>query len=93
MRRGRPFGFGSQGHDSDTFLESLDHIELVCPPGRGDLIMENLSAHDPPEVNEWFEEHSRWTQHLTPEHASWLNQIEGWFSILDRPIPARGALT
>jgi hypothetical protein len=36
--------------------------------------MDNLSAHDMPDVNEWFDEHPRWTRHFTPKHASWLNQ-------------------
>jgi transposase len=42
-------------------------------------------------VNEWFDEHPRWTRHFTPKHASWLNQIERWFSILARHVLARGS--
>jgi len=55
--------------------------------------MDNLSAHDTPDVNEWFDEHLRWTRHFTPKHASWLNQIECWFSILSRHVLARGSFT
>jgi transposase len=93
VRRGKPFGFTSQRHDSDTFIELLDLIEAVYPPGRGHIIMDNLSAHDTSEVNEWFDEHPRWTRHFTPKHASWLNQIECWFSILNRHVLARGSFT
>ncbi|WP_416274677.1 transposase [Lamprobacter sp.] len=28
--------------------------------------------------------------HFTPKHASWLNQIEMWFSILARKVIRRG---
>jgi transposase len=28
--------------------------------------------------------------HFTPKHASWLNQIEIWFSILARKVIRRG---
>ncbi len=91
VRGGKPFGFTSQGHDSDTFIELLDVIDVVYPPGRGHIIMDNLSAHDTPDVNEWFDEHPRWTRHFTPKHASWLNQIECWFSILARHVLARGS--
>ncbi|MBF0463292.1 MAG: transposase, partial [Magnetococcales bacterium] len=28
--------------------------------------------------------------HFTPKHASWLNQIEMWFSILVRKVIRRG---
>ena len=35
----------------------------------------------------------RITFHFTPKHASWLNQIEIWFSILARKIIRRGNFT
>lgn len=44
-------------------------------------------------MNEWFDEHPRWTRHFTPKHASWLNQIECWFSILSRQLLVRGSFT
>lgn len=91
VRRGKPFGFTSHEHNSDTFIELLDLVDAVYPPGRGHIIMDNLSAHDTPDVNEWFDEHPRWTRHFTPKHASWLNQIECWFSILGRHVLSRGS--
>jgi transposase len=93
LRRGRPFGFVSREHGSDTFVELLEFIDAVYPPGRGHIIMDNLSVHDTPDVNEWFDEHPRWTRHFTPKHASWLNPIECWFSILGRQLLARGSFT
>ena len=35
----------------------------------------------------------RVTFHFTPKHASWLNQIEIWFSILARKLLRRGNFT
>ncbi len=35
----------------------------------------------------------RITFHFTPKHASWMNQIEIWFSILARKVIRRGAFT
>jgi len=93
VRRGRPFGFATQGHDTDTFVELLDLVGTFYPKGRGHIIMDNLSAHDTPDVQEWFEEHPNWTQHFTPKHASWLNQIECWFSILSRRVLDRGSFS
>ena len=93
VRRGKPFGFTSQQHNGDTFVELLDMIDAVYPDGRGHIIMDNLSAHDTPDVNDWFDEHPRWKRHFTPKHASWLNQIECWFSILGRHVLARGSFT
>jgi transposase len=55
--------------------------------------VDNLSDHDTDEVNDWFDEHPRWTRHFTPKHASWLNQIENAFSILHRRVLAGGSWT
>lgn len=93
VRRGRPFGFASCEHNADTFIDLLDLIDQAYPPGKGHIIMDNLAVHDTSEVNEWFDEHPRWTRHFTPKHASWLNQIECWFSILDRRVLRRGSFT
>jgi transposase len=93
VRRGRPFGFASCDHKSDTFIDLLDLVDLCYPTGRGHFVMDNLSAHDTPDVNEWLDEHPRWTRHFTPKHASWLNQIECWFSILQRRVIARGSFS
>jgi transposase len=35
----------------------------------------------------------RITFHFTPKHASWINQIEIWFSILVRKLLRRGNFT
>jgi hypothetical protein len=43
-RRGKPFGFTSHEHNSDTFIELLDRIDVVYPPDRGHIIMDNLST-------------------------------------------------
>jgi len=35
-------------------------------------------------VRAWLERHPRFHMHFTPVHCSWMNQIEQWFSILQR---------
>jgi transposase len=32
----------------------------------------------------WLERHPRFEMHIAPVHCSWMNQIEQWFSILQR---------
>ena len=41
VRRGKPFGFTSQEHNSDTFVDLLDVTDAVYPEGRGHIIMDN----------------------------------------------------
>jgi transposase len=93
VRRGRLFGFCSKDHNTSTFVDLLNVIDSCYPEGRGHIIMDNLSAHDTDEVNDWFEAHPRWTRHFTPKHGSWLNQIECAFSILRARVLARGSFT
>jgi transposase len=91
VRRGKLFGFTSDDHDAATFIDLLNVIDTCYPTGRGHIICDNLSMHDTDDVLDWFDEHPRWTRHFTPKHASWLNQIECAFSILDRRVLARGS--
>lgn len=91
VRRGKIFGFVSEDHDANTFVDLLDVIDKCYPEGAGHIICDNLSAHDTDDVFLWFEQHPRWKQHFTPKHASWLNQIEDMFSILQRRVLARGS--
>ena len=87
VRRGKLFGFVSEDHNGATFVDLLDIIDACYPTGRGHIVCDNLSIHDADDVLDWFEEHTRWTRHFTPKHASWLNQIECMFAILHRHVP------
>jgi len=53
------------------------------------VILDNLSTHKP-KRDRWRARHPNVHWHYTPTHASWLNQIEIWFSILTRQA-LRGA--
>jgi len=53
------------------------------------VILDNLSTHKPKQ-DRWLRRHPRVHFHFTPTCASWLNQVECWFSILARQA-LRGA--
>lgn len=50
------------------------------------VVLDNLSAHKSEPVRRWLADpkRARWHLHFTPTSASWLNLIEGWFSVLTR---------
>jgi len=50
------------------------------------IVVDNFRAHKTEEVIQWLEVHKTVHLHFTPTHASWLNQIELWFSILSRQL-------
>jgi transposase len=62
------------------FLEFMDDVVAAYPKRRLEVILDNLNTHKKNE--EWLARHPRVTFHYTPTRASWLNQVEGWFSIL-----------
>lgn len=55
--------------------ESVTAIHLVC---------DNVITHRGKLVRAWLATHPRFRMHHTPVHCSWMNQIEQWFSILQR---------
>ena len=66
-----------------AFLETLDaeidkHIRTIH------LVCDNVSTHHGKDVRKWVANHPRFILHFTPVHCSWMNQVEQWFSILQR---------
>jgi transposase len=90
-RRGKAFGFLSECTGGEVFVELLDCVVAAYPKGKGHIVCDNQSAHDTDDVLDWLEEHPKWTIHFTPKHGSWLNQVEQFFSILQRRVITRGS--
>ncbi len=67
--------------------EFLDFMnELIAAHGPHQVIhviLDNLSTHKP-KHDRWLARHPNVHFHFTPTRASWLNQVECWFSILSR---------
>lgn len=76
------------------FIAFLDQLEAAVPAGQKVVaILDNLSTHKTQEVEDWLAQHPRWEFVFTPKHASWLNQVEIFFSILARRLLRHGAFT
>ncbi len=56
-------------------------------------ILDNLATHKTPNVQSWLKAHPRWQMVFTPKHASWLNQVEIFLSILTRRLLRHGQFT
>ena len=50
------------------------------------LVLDHGSSHIARDTRWWFLDHPRFHPHSTPSHASWLNQVELFFSILARRL-------
>src|SRR5437773_2566228 len=62
------------------FLDFMDEVVAAYPKRRLKVILDNLNTHKKNE--DWLARHPLVTFHYTPTRASWLNQVQGWFSIL-----------
>lgn len=63
------------------FLDFMNRIVVQYPDQELHVILDNLNTHKP-KHDRWSARHPNIHFHYTPTHASWLNQVETWFSIL-----------
>jgi transposase len=77
-----------------NFIDFLAGIDARVDEGLEiHLVLDNGPSHVAKATAAWLDAHPRFHAHYTPAHASWLNQIELWFSILSRRLLKRGEFT
>jgi transposase len=85
-------------HRHQEFLAFLKQIERAYrhavdeqgQPVELHLVMDNYAAHKHKAVKEWLAQNPRFVVHFTPTHASWMNLVEVFFSIVERQAVRRG---
>jgi transposase len=65
------------------FLAFMNAVVADYPDQEIHVVLDNLKTHKP-KRDAWLDRHKNVRFHFTPTHASWLNQVEIWFSILAR---------
>jgi transposase len=65
------------------FLAFMNELVASYPDTELHVILDNLNTHKR-KNDRWSSRHPNIHFHYTPTNASWLNQIEIWFSILSR---------
>ena len=94
VHHGEVSGMTSATRNRWDFMAFLEQLEAEIPAGQRVIaILDNLSTHKTKDVEDWLAEHPRWRFVFTPKHASWLNQVECFFSILARRLLRHGAFT
>lgn len=81
---GRVVGACRQNHTGRDFLAFLRKLDREFPDGELHVILDNSSTHKTPDIKGWLVKNPRVVFHFTPKSASWMNQVEGFFSILTR---------
>jgi transposase len=80
-------------HRNTEFLAFLKQVARAYPEAELHLVMDNYAAHKHPAVKTWLAANPRVVVHFTPTHASWMNLVEVWFSIIERQAIHRGTFT
>jgi transposase len=90
-RTGEVVGQTAARHTSAEFVRFLSTVVMTQPRKRAiHIILDNLSAHKTKQVDVFLAVNPQVQLHFTPTYASWLNQVELWFSKIERDVIARG---
>lgn len=93
VQEGDVLAMPSKTRNRFDLIRFLDQIDKDIPKIEGQQIIavsDNLSTRGTQEVTDWLKDHPRWSFQFTPTHASWLNQVEIFFSILYRRLLKHG---
>jgi transposase len=91
---GEVFGHVGPDRKADTLVAFMDELAEQYPKGPVTIVWDNLNTHKDGPTKRWTKFNERHGDRFrfvyTPVHASWLNQIECWFSILERRVLRHG---
>ena len=81
-------------HTSEQFVAFLTDVVASQPKRREiHVICDNVSSHKTQRVDDFLGTHRNVHIHFTPTYSSWLNQVENWFSRMQRDVISRGIFT
>ena len=89
-RTGQVVGCCGASRTASDLLAFMEIVAQRYPTGPVYVIWDNLNIHFDGAVHRWTRfnrrHHGRFHFHYTPIHASWVNQVELFFSILHRRV-------
>lgn len=84
----------AQRHTSEQYVAFLGDIVASQSEQREiHLICGYLSSHKTARVQACLAAHRNVQMHFTPTHSSWINQVESWFSRIQRDVITHGVFT
>lgn len=88
VHKGRVIAECGDTRKASDLVRFMEQIALEYPTGPVHIVWDNLNIHFDGKDKRWTqfnERHGgRFVFHYTPKHASWVNQVECFFSILER---------
>lgn len=93
-KTGLVMGQTAARHTTEEFVAFLGAVVAEQPLGQEiHIILDNLSTHKTKRVTEFLSIHRNVRLHFTPTYSSWLNQVELWFSKVERELIHRGVFS
>ncbi len=85
-RTGKVYARTARRKRQEEFIAFLTQLQREIPSSvtRIHLVLDNASIHKGKRVQIWLQSHRRFVCFFLPVHCSWMNQVEQWFSILQR---------
>ena len=87
---GEVYGEVRESRTAEDLVEFMEEVARIYPRKQMHIIWDNLNIHYDGKDQRWeqfnLRHGNRFHFHYTPKHASWVNQIECWFSVLQRRV-------
>jgi transposase len=85
-RTGQVYGMTAERKRQEEFIAFLEQLDREFGPDITAIhvVLDNLRMHKGKKVQAWLAKHPRFVFHHPPVHCSWMNQVEQWFSIVQR---------
>jgi transposase len=85
-RTGQVYGYTARRKRAIEFIAFLEHLDAMIDAAKRRIyvVLDNVSYHKAKAVKAWLSAHPRFHLVFLPVHCSWMNQVEQWFSVLQR---------
>ena len=84
VQTGKVTAWVNQTRKTEDFIVFMNKVVKAYPGQRLCVVLDNLNTHNGLPAEEWLANHPHVSFHYTPTHASWVNLIECFFSILTK---------
>lgn len=86
VHSGEIIGKHINANNKVNFLNFLKQLDKTYTNTHLHIIVDNYHTHKHKDVKAWLEKKRKISVHYTPTYASWLNQVEIWFNILQKDV-------
>ena len=84
VETGKVTAWVNKTRKTEDFIAFMNKVVKAYRGQRLCVVLDNLNTHNGFAAEQWLQDHPQVSFHYTPTHASWVNLIECFFSILTK---------